>query len=288
MSGEGADQANGRYCASLVRDGDFERYAAALFVNAEQRRALLALYAFNLEIARVREHISQPLAGEIRLQWWSDLLAGTAHGDAHANPVAAELQHAIARHALPRERLERMVEVHRFDLYDDPMQTMDGLEGYLQGSASVLFDLAARVLDPAAQVDDALVRHAGLALGLVRIVEALPRHASRGQLYLPLTELDEAGVSADDLLAGKATPQLQTFLQDLARQAREHLALALGRLADSNGPARKAFLPLALVERALRRLQATTSQPFTAHAPPSNLAVLWTLWRAARRAPFRS
>ena len=57
-----------------------------------------------IEIARVREQISQPLAGEIRLQWWSDLLAGTAHGEVTANPVAAELLDAIERHALPREK----------------------------------------------------------------------------------------------------------------------------------------------------------------------------------------
>ena len=73
----------------------------------ELRRALLALFAFNIEIARIREQISQPLAGEIRLQWWSDLLAGTAHGEAAGNPVAAELLRAIERHALPHEPLER-------------------------------------------------------------------------------------------------------------------------------------------------------------------------------------
>jgi phytoene synthase len=287
MSGEGSEQTNAAWCANLVRGGDFERYAATLFVKPDLRRPLLALYAFNLEIARIREHISQPLAGEIRLQWWSDLLAGTAHGDAAGNPVAAELMRTIEQHKLPREPFDRMIEAHRFDLYDEPMQTMPELESYLRGTASALFDLGARVLDPGAQADDALLHHAGLALGLIRITEALPRHTSRGQLYLPLTELGDAGVAMDDFFAGKTSPQLQAFLQNLARQVREHLKLALGRLAVADTPARKIFLLLALIDRQLRRLTPASYQPFEAPAQPSNLSVLWTLWRAARREPFR-
>src|ERR671910_1525393 len=101
MSAAAQAPSDAAYCASLVRGSDFERYAATLFVPPEPRRALLALFAFNIEIARIREQISQPLAGEIRLQWWSDLLAGTAHGEAAANPVASEFLSAIAQHALP-------------------------------------------------------------------------------------------------------------------------------------------------------------------------------------------
>jgi phytoene synthase len=280
-------QADAAFCTNLVRGGDFERYAATLMVAPDLRRSLLALYAFNLEIARIREQISQPLAGEIRLQWWSDLLAGTVHGEAAANPVAAELLTAIERHALPHEAFERMIEAHRFDLYDEPMQTEAELERYVLDTASVLFDLAARVLGDR-QPNDELVRQAGLAFGLARIVEAMPRHASNGQIYLPLEELARVGGVPADVLAGKTSPQLQQLLQAIAKQARDHLQLALGRLLVSDTPARKAFLPLALLDRKLKRLSSTGHQPFGAQPAPSNLSVLWTFWRAARREPFRS
>lgn len=280
-------QTGAAYCANLVRGGDFDRYAATLFVPPPLRRSLLALYAFNLEIARVREQISQPLAGEIRLQWWSDLLAGTAHGEVTANPVAAELLDAIEWHALPRELFERMIEAHRFDLYDEPMQTEAELEGFVLDTASVLFGLAARVLGDA-QPNDEVVRRAGLAFGLARIVEAVPRHASHGQIYLPVDRLAQADVAPEDLLSGKSSPQLQGLLQDFARQARDHLQLALGGLLVSDTPARKAFLPLALLDRRLKRMSSASYQPFAAQLPPSNLSVLWSLWRAARREPFRS
>jgi phytoene synthase len=284
MSGDA--QTDAAYCANLVRAGDFERYAVTLFVPQDARRSLLALYAFNLEIARIREQISQALAGEIRLQWWSDLLAGTAHGEATANPVAAELLAAIERHALPREIVERMIEAHRVDLYDEPLQTATELEGYVLGTAAGLFDLSARVLGEAAPNEE-IVRHAGLAFGLTRITEALPRHAARRQIFLPLESLAQAGVAPEDLLAGETSSQLLQLVQEMARQARDHLQLALGRLLVSDTPARKVFLPLALLDRRLRRQASPSYQPFAAQAVPSNLSVLWTLWRAARREPFR-
>ena len=91
----GADRNAAAFCAELVRGHDFARYASTLFVDADQRRALLALYAFNVEIFRVRDQVSQPLPGEVRLQWWTDMLTGRAHGGVEGNPVAAELLAAI-------------------------------------------------------------------------------------------------------------------------------------------------------------------------------------------------
>ena len=133
------------FCAELVRNHDFARYASTLFVPADQRRALLAIYAFNVEISRVREVVSQPLPGEIRLQWWTDMLAGEGHGGVEGNPVAAELNLAIRKCGLPVERLSRLVNEHQFDLYNDPMPTMAALEGYLHDTSSALFSLGAAV-----------------------------------------------------------------------------------------------------------------------------------------------
>jgi 15-cis-phytoene synthase len=97
------------FCANLVRSHDFTRYASTLFVPSEVRRGLLALYAFNVEIFRVHEQVSQPLPGEMRLQWWTDVIAGTGHGGVEGNPVAAELLLAIRDHGLPVERLSRLI-----------------------------------------------------------------------------------------------------------------------------------------------------------------------------------
>ncbi len=155
MSGadEGRDAA--AFCAELVRSHDFARYASTLFVPAAQRRALLAVYAFNVEISRVREQVSQPLPGEMRLQWWTDMLAGAGHGGVEGNPVAAELLLAIRNWRLPVERLSRLIDEHQFDLYNDPMPTMAALEGYINDTSSALFSLGAGIAGLAVRRDRA-------------------------------------------------------------------------------------------------------------------------------------
>jgi len=114
---------------------------STLFLPAEQRRALVSLYAFNVEISRVHEQVSQPLPGEMRLQWWTDMLAGTGHGGVEGNPVAAELMLAIRNWRLPVERLSRLIDEHQFDLYNDPMPSMAALEGYINDTSSALLSL---------------------------------------------------------------------------------------------------------------------------------------------------
>ncbi|MGH6675608.1 MAG: squalene/phytoene synthase family protein, partial [Xanthobacteraceae bacterium] len=93
------------YCAELVRGADRDRYLAALFAPAERRGALHALYAFNIEVARVRETARQPLPGEIRLQWWTDVLRGERGDEARANPVASALLASVECHCLATAKL---------------------------------------------------------------------------------------------------------------------------------------------------------------------------------------
>ena len=190
MSAAGTKDA-AAFCADLVRAHDFERYASTLFVDADRRRALLALYAFNVEISRVREQVSQPLPGEIRLQWWTDMLAGAGHGGVEGNPVAAELLQTSGEFRLPAEPLLRLIEEHQFDLYNDPMPSMAALEGYVTETSSALFSLGARILEPPSAVIDHLARHAGLAQGIAQVMAALPFDTARRQLFLPLQLLQQ-------------------------------------------------------------------------------------------------
>jgi phytoene synthase len=288
MTGTGSlDKAAAAFCADLVRSHDFPRYAATIFVPPDVRRALLALYAFNVEITRVREQVSQALPGEIRLQWWTDMLAGHAHGSAEANPVAAELMHVIRLGELPVEKLSRLIEEHQFDLYNDPMPTMAALEGYLNDTSSALFVLAAQIAagPPSPEVEH-LARHAGLAQGLVRVVATLAYDASRRQLFLPQQVLAQHGSDIEEIFAGKFTPRVRGAVEHLLAEARRHLDTAYGLLANAPERLRPVFLPLAVVRRDLQRFSRSDSDPF-ASQPPSRLSTLWTLWRASRTRQFR-
>lgn len=283
----GADTGDSaRFCANLVRSHDFARYAATLFVPADRRRALLALYAFNAEISRVREQVTQPLPGEIRLQWWTDMLAGTGQGGVEGNPVAAELLMTIRNFRLPVEPLRRLIEEHQFDLYNDPMPSMAALEGYINDTTTALFMLAADIAArPSAEIEH-LARHAGLAQGLAQVIANVPLDASRRQLFVPLQVLQQHGSGIEEIFAGKQTPKVRATLDQLIGEAQRHLKTALALLADVPPQVRPIFLPLALVRRDLARMARADTDPFVLDVR-SRLSTLWTLWRASRSRQFR-
>jgi len=281
-----ADKDAAAFCADLVRSHDFVRYASTLFVPAENRRALLALYAFNVEISRIRDQVSQPLPGEIRMQWWTDLLAGAGHGGVEGNPVASELSAAIRTYGLPAKPMSRLIDEHQFDLYNDPMPTLAALEGYVHETASALFGLAARILAPPSAEIEHLSRHAGFAEGFVQVVASLPRDAARRQIFLPLQFLQSQGSGMEEVFSGKQTPKLRAAVDQLLNEAREHLLTAEGLLAQVPARVRPAFLPLALVRRDLARMSRADNDPFVLRAR-SRFSILWTLWRASRSRQFK-
>jgi len=285
MSGADGPKDSADFCAGLVRTHDFARYASALFVPPGQRRALLALYAFNVEISRVREQVSQPLPGEMRLQWWNDMLAGTGHGGIEGNPVAAELQLVIQSWHLPVERLSRLIDEHQFDLYNDPMPTMAALESYLNDTASALFSLGAGIAGDQSDQIEHLARHAGLAQGIAQVMAALPQDASRRQLFVPQQVLQQHGSGMEEVFAGRQTPNLRAVLRQLINEARGHLQTAFTLLASVPPEVRPVFLPLALVARDLEQMSRADSDPFVPHVT-SRFRTLWTLWRASRSRVF--
>src|SRR5919112_90215 len=139
---------NFAHCEALVREGDPDRYWASLFAPADRRRHLHALYAFNFEVARVRESVREALMGEIRLQWWRDALQGEVRGDVRANPVAAALDETIVRFRLPRDPLVGLVDARVFDLYDDPMPSLADLRAVARRHLDLARPLMAAVPAP--------------------------------------------------------------------------------------------------------------------------------------------
>lgn len=137
---------NLEYCENQVRHDDKDRYLTALFAPADRRAGIFALYAFNLEIAKIRDLVSEPQLGLIRLEWWREALAGIYRGAPPQHPVAAELSESILRHNLPRETFDLMIEARSADLIDDTFQTLEGLVEYAAGSGSALVSLALQVL----------------------------------------------------------------------------------------------------------------------------------------------
>jgi phytoene synthase len=264
------------YCAELVRQADRDRFLAMLFAPAQQRDALAALYAFNIEVRRVREVAREALPGEIRLQWWTDVLAGERRGEGDANPVAAALLRTIERHRLAVDKLSSLIAAHRFDLYDEPMAAMSDLEAYASKTSSALIALAAQILGVDAE---AAAERAGIAQGITDLIRAFPLHAARRQLYVPIELLDRHKVRPDAIFAGRSSDGLNMALADLRRIARHHLAAADERVTGLPREALPAFLALALERPSLDRLDRRDA------FAPTELTLWrrqWLIWRAAR------
>ena len=108
------------HCEELVRSHDKDRFLASLFAPADRRKYLFALYAFALEIGRVKYLVHEPMAGIIRLQWWRDAVSGLRDGEAAANPVAAALLETIANTGVDRDQLTQAVEARQAELQGEP------------------------------------------------------------------------------------------------------------------------------------------------------------------------
>lgn len=266
------------YCAALVRASDRDRYLCSLFAPAQHRAALHALYAFNVEVTRVREVAREPLPGEIRLQWWSDVLAGDRAGEAGSNPVAAALLATIGRHRLPVAKLKALVEARRFDLYDEPMARLADLEAYARQTSSALLALAAQILG-AGEGIDAIAGPTGVAYAFAALLRAFPLHASRRQLYIPLDVLERHGVEPHDIFGGRSSQNLRAVFAELGDIARAHLRSASEAIPALPPSVLPAFLPVAPVRPSLDRL--AECDPF-APAEISPWRRQWLIWRAAR------
>src|SRR5271156_639334 len=249
------------YCAELVRAADRDRFIATLFASADRRGALHAVYAFNVEVARVRDVAREALPGEIRLQWWSDVINRQREGEASANPVAAALLGTMERHQLRPQTLLDLIEARRFDLYDDPMAGLAELEGYAGQTSSALFALAEQIL------------------GIAGVLRAFPVHVVRRQLYVPADILDRHQVLLADVFAARSSAALAAALAELRNLARRHLDAAREPMKAIAPGAIPAFLPLALVRPSLDRLDR--GDPFA----PKEIAPWrrqWLIWRAVR------
>ncbi len=265
---------NEAHCLALLREADRDRYLSVLYAPEDRRGGLAALYAFNAEIARIRDLVHEPLPGEVRLQWWRDLINGEARGSAEAHPVAAALIGTIDKYELPRTAFDNYCEARIFDLYDDPMPSRNDLEGYCGETASAIIQLAGFILDrDAAQAQTEITGHAGL-------LRLLPIHRRRGQLYVPADMLQAVGVTRETFIAGEDKAAIERVISIMLAFAREHLAIFEKNKSQLPKSLAPAFLPLALVPAYLRAIERLGAQAGEKVADISAVRKQWLMFRA--------
>lgn len=250
------------YCEDQVRRLDHDRYLCALFAPPGDRPRLMALYAFNLEAARVREVVSEPVMGQIRLQWWRDALAEIAAGQVRAHPVAQALALALAGRTVRADLFERLLSAREFDLGDAPPADMAALETYAADTSSSLLQIGLDFLGVADPAADEAAHHVGVAWSLVGLLRALPFHARQRRLYLPETLLTKANIDREQFFAGRAGQGLRDITRQIADHATERLARGRAHRRIISRAARAVFLPATLADVHLGRLARAGYDPF--------------------------
>lgn len=271
----------------MLREGDRDRYLCALLTPEDRRGPIVALYAFNMEIARIRDIVTEPMMGEVRLQWWRDLIEGEPDLGRAGHPVAAALLRAIGDHALPRQTLVNMIEARQFDLYDDPMPDRNTFEGYAGETASALIQMCAQILDvrESARTGEA-AGHAGVAQLVAGLLLLLPVHRARGQLYIPADILKAAGLDRDGFLAGKETGSISQALAAFVALGREHLRKARNISDQIAADCFSAYLPVSFVEPVLDRAEKGGAALLETPLVIPQWRRQIRLWNVARRRRF--
>jgi len=251
------------HAATALRAGDSDRFLSTLVLSGPQRDGVVALYAFNADVAGIRERVTNPAPGEIRLQWWNDALSDEGHGDVRQNPIADALLDTIARYNIPEGTLQRLLGARRFDLYDDAMPDVESFEGYAGETVSTLYQLAAMILNNGKTVETGdAAGHLGVAHALIGHLRAFGFMASQGRIMLPWTIFAAHGVSEREIFSGTASEGVVEALGQVADLARDHLAKADIAISALPRHLRPAFALYPVLKAQLDRLLARQQNPY--------------------------
>ena len=246
-----------------MRRHDRDRFQTALFAPAARREALFALYAFNCEIARVRERVTQPTLGRIRLEWWRESIAAAFEtGPIRRHIVTEPLTGAIRDLGLTRAHFDRLIDARETDLDAGAPASLAALEDYAEAASARLIYLALEILgvrDPAARQAGF---HVGIAYALAGLLRAMRYQARAGRQVIPTDLAARTGLDHEDYRALRVTPALRAATAELAATALRHLGLARTRHRKLPRSALPALLPAIVARRSLRRLKTAGFDPF--------------------------
>jgi 15-cis-phytoene synthase len=265
---------------TAARQGEPDRYLAALLAAEPQRTALLVIAAFSAELRRIPAHVTEPTIGEIRLQWWRDAIEGFAAANKTGNPIADALGETVRQFNLPAALLIAMTEARAFDLYHDPMADDAAFAGYLSKTEGVPSELAFRILasrGPDAAESGALTT-AARAYGLARLTGELPHWLARGRCPVSGTTLSSAGATLETLLSGEKSAVARVLIEHLSRDAQATYVAAKAQIATWPRAHRLALLPLCTVPPYLKAARSPKRHPLR---EPVELAPLTRVWRIA-------
>ncbi len=263
-----------------LRELDFQRYVACLYLPEAYRSAAITLYTFNAEINKIPQVVSEPMPGEIRIQWWRDLIK--SGNNVGSGPLANDLVKIINQYQLPAQSFDAFLEAKIFDLYQDPMPDLNTLEGYLGETESYLFQLVAMIsgLEQSRGLADAC-GHSGVAFGIANILSKLGAIQSRGQIHIPLSIIQKHGLDSDKWFAENGADEKTNVLKEVIELAVQHQRDAITAINKLPKEHQSVFLPLAFTKPKLKTVQNEGVAVLSRTRPISPLKTHLTCLKAA-------
>jgi 15-cis-phytoene synthase len=267
------------YCQRKAAASGSSFYYSFLFLPAERRRAITALYAFCREVDDVVDETSDAQLAATKLAWWRVELGKLFAGNPQ-HPVTKALAPHLEPFGITHEKLSDIIDGMEMDLTQTRYLDWPGLERYCYRVASVVGLLAAGIFGyrDARTLDYA--RNLGLAFQLTNIIRDVGEDARKNRIYLPMADLKEFGVPAADILQARETPQFRHLMSFEAARAREHYEKAMQALpAEDRKPQRPGLIMAAIYRTLLEEIERDGFRVLTHRTSLTPLRKLWIAWK---------
>eukprot|EP00066_Takifugu_rubripes_P010144 XP_003977726.1 PREDICTED: NADH dehydrogenase (ubiquinone) complex I, assembly factor 6 [Takifugu rubripes] len=244
-----------KYCLDLVRSRDYDGFVSSLLLPEDARRSSLALRAFNVELAQVKDSVSQKTLGLMRMQFWKTAIEEIYSDDPPSQPIGTELWRAVRKHNLTKRWLLRIITDREKDLDDRAYRNLQELETYSENTQSSLIYLLLECLGVKDVHADHAASHIGKAQGITTCLRATPYHSSRRKVYLPMDVCMLHGASQEDFIRNSREQNVRDVVYDIASQAHVHLQHARSFSKRVPAAACPAFLQTVVLEDYLQRVR---------------------------------
>ena len=267
------------YCQDKAAKSGSSFYYSFMFLPAERRRAITALYAFCREVDDVVDECHDPSLAQAKLAWWRQEL-GRVYSGTPTHPVGLALQDVVGRYGMAEEQLEEIIDGMAMDLQQTRYLDFKGLQLYCYRVASVVGLLAAGIFGYQERQTLKYAHDLGIAFQLTNIIRDVGEDARRGRIYLPVDELQRFDVPAKDILEARYTDNFRALMAFQAERAERFYDQALTQLPAIDRRAQRPGLIMAAIYRTL--LAEIAADGFLVLDRRTSLTPLRKVWIAGK------
>jgi phytoene synthase len=268
-----------QYCQQRAARSGSSFYYSFLFLPAERRDAITALYAFCREVDDVVDDCSDPAVARMKLAWWRSEIAASFAG-APQHPVALALAPVVRRFNLPLDRFNEVIDGMEMDLSQHRYPDFASLRVYCHKVAGVVGMMAAEIFGYAQPATQAYARDLGTAFQLTNIIRDVGEDSRRGRIYIPREDLDRFRVSEGDILGLRETDRFRELISFQVSRAREFYGRALAALAPADRRSQRPGLVMAAIYRTLlEEIEAGGCKVLSTRVALTPIRKLWIAWK---------